>query len=91
MIMRWGSLAERARGILHPGYSPGEMLRLCRRSSVLGEIYSVVGEKCFARLMDVFAGLTVSFPNKAALEKMCKNRQFLNGLSDERQAFPRAR
>ena len=37
--------------------------------------------------MDVFAGVTVSFPSKAALEKMRKSREFLNGLGDERQAF----
>ena len=38
-------------------------------------------------LMDVFAGITVTFPSKAALEKMRKSREFLNGLSDEKAAF----
>jgi hypothetical protein len=79
------------RSVLHeyytPVYSPEEMLRLCRRSSVLAEIHGIVGEKGFAKLMDVFAGLTVTFPSKAALEKLRKSREFLNGLRDEKQAF----
>jgi hypothetical protein len=41
----------------------------------------------FCQIVDVFAGVTVSFPSKAALEKMRKSREFLNGLGDERQAF----
>jgi hypothetical protein len=35
----------------------------------------------------IFAGITVTFPSKSALEKMRKSREFLNGLSDEKQAF----
>jgi hypothetical protein len=79
------------RTVLHeyytPVYSALEMLRLCRRSSVLAEIHGIVGEKCFGRLMDVFAGLTVTFPSKSALEKMRKSQEFLNGLRDETRAF----
>ena len=37
--------------------------------------------------MDVFAGITVTFPSESALEKMRKSREFLNGLNDEKQAF----
>jgi hypothetical protein len=54
---------------------------------VLPEFHRIVGEKCFGRLMDVFAGITVTFPSESALEKMCKSREFLNGLNDEKQAF----
>jgi hypothetical protein len=79
------------RSVLHeyytPVYSAEEMLRLCRRSTVLAEIHQIVGEKCFARLMDVFAGITVTFPSKSALEKLRKSREFLNRLDDEKQAF----
>jgi hypothetical protein len=75
------------RSVLHeyytPVYSPGEMVRLCRRSTLLAEIHQITGEKCFARLMDVFAGLTVSFPSKSALLKMHKSQEFLNGLDEE--------
>jgi Sigma-70 region 2 len=70
-----------------PVYSPGEMLRLCRRSTVLAEIHQIVGEQCFARLLDIFAGITVTFPSKAALEKMRRSQEFLNGLNDEKRAF----
>ena len=48
-----------------PVYSPEEMLRLCYRSTVLPEMCSIVGEQCFSKLMDVFAGVTVTFPSKA--------------------------
>ena len=79
------------RSVLHdyytPVYSAEEMLRLCYRSSVLPEICGIIGEQCFAKLMDVFAGVTVTFPSKAALEKMRKSREFLNGAGDEREAF----
>jgi len=54
---------------------------------VLPEFHRMVGEKCFGRLMDVFAGITVTFPSESALEKMRKSREFLNGLNDEKQAF----
>ena len=70
-----------------PVYSTQDMLRLCYRSSLLPEFCSVVGEKCFARLMDVFGGLTVTFPSKASLEKSRKSQEFLNHLADERQVF----
>jgi hypothetical protein len=70
-----------------PVYSAQEIVRLTQRSSLLSEIHSLVGEKCFAKLIDVLAGITVSFPSKAALEKMRKSQEFLNSLSDERQAF----
>jgi hypothetical protein len=63
------------------------MLRLCCRTTVLPEFHRIVGEKCFDRLMDVFAGVTVTFPSKSALEKMRKSREFLNGLSDDKGAF----
>ena len=62
-------------------------MRLCYRSTVLPEFHRIVGERCFGMLMDVFAGITVTFPSKAALEKMRKSREFLNGLSDEKAAF----
>jgi hypothetical protein len=79
------------RSVLHeyytPLYSAQEMLRLCYRSSVLPEIHALIGEKSFAKLMDVFAGLTVTFPSKAGLEKLRKSREFLNSLSDEKRAF----
>ena len=79
------------RSVLHefytPTYSSREMLRLCRGSTLLAEIHGIVGEKCFAELMDVFAGVTVTFPSKSALEKSRKSREFLNGLSDEKAAF----
>jgi hypothetical protein len=79
------------RSVLHeyytPVYSTQEMLRLCYRWTVLPEFCSIVGEKCFGRLMDVFAGITVTFRSKSALEKMRRSREFLNGLSDEKQAF----
>jgi hypothetical protein len=63
------------------------MVRLTQRSSLLAEIHQVVGEQCFAKLMEVFAGITVSFPSKAALEKMRKSREFLNRFGDEKTAF----
>jgi hypothetical protein len=70
------------RSVLHefytPVYSTQEMLRLCYRSTVLPEFHRIVREKCFARLMDVFAGITVTFPSKSALEKLRKSREFLN-------------
>jgi hypothetical protein len=47
----------------------------------------VAGEKCFARLMDIFAGLTVNFPSKSALERLCKSQEFLNRLGDPEKAF----
>jgi hypothetical protein len=79
------------RSVLHeyytPVYSPEEMLRFCYRWTVLPEFHRIVGEKCFAELMDVFAGITVTFPSKSALEKMRKSQEFLNGLSDETRAF----
>jgi hypothetical protein len=79
------------RSVLHefytPVYSAEEILRLCRRSTVLAEIHQLVGGKCFAEPMDVFAGITVTFPSKSALEKMRKSQAFLNGLSDETRAF----
>ena len=79
------------RSVLHeyytPVYSGAEMLRLCRGSTLLAEIHGITGEKTFAKLLDIFAGLTVSFPSKSALEKMRKSQEFLNGLSDEKQAF----
>ena len=62
-------------------------MRLCRRSTVLAEIHQIVGEKCFAKLMDVFAGLTVSFPSKSAFAKMRKSQEFLNRLGDAEAAF----
>ena len=66
------------RSVLHefytPAYSPAE-------------IHGIIGEQCFARLLDIFAGVTASFPSKAALEKMRKSREFLNRLGDEKQAF----
>jgi hypothetical protein len=77
------------RSVLHeyytPVYSDREMLRLCRGSTLSAEIHGIVGEKYFARLMDIFAGLTVTFPSKAALEKLRKSRDFLNRLDE--QAF----
>jgi hypothetical protein len=77
------------RSVLHefytPVYSPEEMLRLSRGSTLLAEIHGIIGEQCFAKLMDVFAGVTVTFPSKAALEKMRKNQGFLNQLDE--QAF----
>ena len=54
---------------------------------MLPEFHRIVGEKCFGRLMDVFAGITVTFPSESALEKMRKSREFLNGLDDAEQAF----
>ena len=79
------------RSVLHefytPTYSTREMLRLCRGSTLLAEIHGIIGEQCFARLLDIFAGVTASFPSKAALEKMRKSRELLNGLNDEKQAF----
>jgi hypothetical protein len=79
------------RSVLHeyytPVYSTQDMLRLCHRLTVLPEFCSIVGEKCFARVMDVFAGLTLSFPSKSALEKMRKSQEFLNRLSDDKAAF----
>jgi len=75
------------RSVLHeyytPAYSAQEMVRLCRRSTLLAEIHQIAGEKCFAKLMDVFAGLTVTFPSKSALEKMRKSQEFLNRLDEE--------
>ena len=58
---------------------------------MLPEFHQIVGEKCFGMLMDVFAGVTVTFPSKSALEKMRKSREFLNGLADEKQAFSAGR
>ena len=58
-----------------------------RSSTVLPELCSVVGEKCFVKVMDVFAGITVMFPSKSALEKLRKSREFLNRLSDTEQVF----
>jgi len=79
------------RSVLHeyytPVYSAQEMVRLTQRSSVLAEIHQAVGEECFAKLMDVFAGVTVSFPSKSALEKLRKSREFLNRLGEEKTAF----
>ena len=79
------------RSVLHeyytPLYSGSEMLRLCYRSSVLPEIYALIGEQCFVKLLNVCGGLTVSFPSKAALEKLRKSREFLNRLGDEKEAF----
>ena len=46
-----------------------------------------MGEQCFGRLMDVFAGITATFPSKSAIAKMRKSREFLNGLNDEKAAF----
>jgi hypothetical protein len=60
---------------------------LCRRSTLLAEIHRIVGEKCFARLMDVFAGLTVTFPSKSAIAKMRKSQELLNPLGDVEAAF----
>jgi hypothetical protein len=37
--------------------------------------------------MDVFAGLTVTFPSKSALEKLRKSREFLNRLGAPEAAF----
>jgi hypothetical protein len=37
--------------------------------------------------MDIFAGVTVTFPSKSALEKLRKSQEFLNGLADENRAF----
>jgi hypothetical protein len=37
--------------------------------------------------MDVFAGVTVTFPSKSALEKMRKSQEFLNRLDEEKQGF----
>jgi hypothetical protein len=71
------------RSVLHeyytPVYSTQEMLRLCYRSTVLPEFHRAVGEKCFGRMMDVFAGITVTFPSKSALENIRKSREFLTG------------
>jgi hypothetical protein len=41
--------------------------------------------------MDIFAGVTVTFPSKSALEKTRKSQEFLNGLGDQKAAFSRAR
>jgi len=68
-------------------YSTQEMLRLLCRSTLLPEIHGIVGEQCFARLMDVFAGATVTFPSKAALAKLRKSRNFLNGVGDAEQVL----
>jgi len=54
-------------------------------SKVLPEFHRIEGEKCFGRLMDVFAGVTITFPSKSALEKMGKSQAFLNRLDE--QAF----
>ena len=79
------------RTVLHeyytPVYSSGDMLRLCRGSTVLAEIHQTVGDQCFAKLMDIFAGVSVSFPSKSALAKMRKNQEFLNQLNDPQRAF----
>jgi hypothetical protein len=37
--------------------------------------------------MDVFAGLTVTFPSKSAFAKMHKSQEFLNRLGDAEAAF----
>jgi hypothetical protein len=73
------------RSQVHDYYSPvhstQEMLRICYRSTVLPELHQIVGEQCFAKLMDVFAGVTVTFPSKPALAKMHRSQAFLNGLN----------
>jgi hypothetical protein len=51
------------------------------------KIYAIVGEQSFARLLDIFAGVTVTFPSKSALEKMRKSREFLNGLAMKMAGF----
>jgi hypothetical protein len=75
------ALRSQVHAYYSPVYSTQEILRLCYRSSVLPEIHGIVGEQCFAKLMDVFAGITVTFPSKPALEKMRKSQAFLNGLN----------
>jgi hypothetical protein len=79
------------RAVLHEYYtlvySTQDMLRLCHRLTVLSEFCSIVGEQCFARVMDVFGGITVTFPSKAALEKLRKSQEFLNHLTDDKAAF----
>jgi DNA-directed RNA polymerase specialized sigma24 family protein len=79
------------RSLLHefytPIFTPEEVLKLCRQSSVLAEIHRVAGEKCFAKMMDIFAGVTVTFPSKSALEKLRKSQEYLNRLGDPETAF----
>jgi hypothetical protein len=80
-------LAERAPRILHACFfDPGNVAALL---SVNGFTRALPGSRrrCFARLMDVFAGLTVTFPSKSAFAKMRRNEAFLNGLSDAQAAF----
>jgi hypothetical protein len=36
------------------------------------KIYAIVGEQCFARLLDIFAGIIVTFPSKSAWKKCAK-------------------
>jgi len=85
-IMRWFRFARFFTSITRPSIRPRKCCG-CYRSTVLPELYSVVGEKCFARPMDIFAGVTVTFPSKSVLEKIRKSRQFLNRLDDEKQTF----
>jgi hypothetical protein len=79
------------RTVLHefytPVYSAQEVLRLCRQSTVLAEVQQIAGEKCFAKLINVFAGVTLTFPSKSALERLRKSQEFMNNLADEKTAF----
>ena len=83
------------RNVLHEYYSPvyssQQIVRLCQRSTVLAEIQAIVGEKCFAKLMDICAGLSVTLPSKSALEKMRKSQEFLNRLGTKKRLFPLGR
>jgi hypothetical protein len=70
-------------------FSIQELLRLCFPSSLLPEIHGIVGDECFAKLVDVFAGQTVTFPSKITLAKIRKSREFLNGLEAFSSGQPR--
>jgi hypothetical protein len=79
------------RSVLHQYYTPlfsgEEILRLCQHSSVLPQICAIVGEHSFSKLMDVCAGISITFPSKAALERLRKAQRFLIDLGNEQSAF----
>jgi hypothetical protein len=70
-------------------YSIQELLRLCFHSTLLPELHGIVGDERFAKLLEVFAGTTVTFPSKITLAKIRKSREFLNGLEAFSSGQPR--
>jgi hypothetical protein len=72
-------------------FSSLEMLRLSQRFSVIPEMAELIGLSNLKKLIDIYGGITLTFPTRMDLERLAKERAQLNSSPGSALPHPATR